>query len=419
MDRIPALSAVSPYQENMNWLASNSGQQLDRPKAMSDFMARYQFIRYAQETYARTSAKGIASILSAAKDVQQAASSLLDKSDSAFGKREAESDSPAVTAEAASGAERRSYRVQVDSVAEAQVNSGASFVPSSTTSIRSGWNELDIRTDTRTTRVSFWVNAGDTHGQALTRMRQAINGSDGGVFARTVTDAKGLISLEITGDHAGAAQGFTVTDVKGNAVSATASHLVEHAAMDAVYRIDGGPSRTSESNRVLLDEGRVAITLRGTTANDRPATVAVKPDRDAVFGQVKELISRYNELQQQFAEAAGYVAPSVGHRIRNALVGASLDDLGIERRADGKLELDERRLGERIDTDYEAVVADIGGSGGFAARLEKMGARLQAAPAESLLDRRNSQFMRYANYLANTELYSQLPSNGRLVNRIF
>lgn len=408
--------AAGSYQ-NYSTLFSYSASRADSDSHHSRMPGKYQFALYANMLYAETAARGIAGILSSARKLQDAAERLrTDHPASAFASREAvSSDRSALRATAANGAERSSFRLQVDAVAAAQRNSGASFVRSGPTALAYGTHQLAIATNGHITNVRYDIRSTDTHEQALTRIKNAINASDSGVTAGIATDADGRIRLELTARETGTEHAFSIHDTNGNAVAVTGIDSIDRHAANAIYRIDGGAPVISQSNDVRLRDGDVNATLLRATAS--PATVQVKYAQADIAEKVKSLVNGYNDLIETTSEAGRFLNPSVMRGISQAFGGLQLDRVGISRNKDGTLALDESKLQDSIASRGPEVERTIGGSGGLAARLDKLAERLAASPAEALLDRRSAEYRRFANYRETLELYTQLPQDGMLLNR--
>ncbi|WP_276355572.1 flagellar filament capping protein FliD [Cohnella caldifontis] len=331
----------------------------------------------------RAAASGLSSVLKGAKDLRASAEDLLDSGGSAFQSREARSsDKTAVAASASDGAKIASYRIKVDQTAAAQVNGGTWLSAASPAAIQGGTNEMKITVGGKTSYVSAFISGSDTNGQALAKIRDAINGAHAGVTARIVNDAKaGTARLELTGDATGAKNAFGVADVTGNAAAAAGIRNVTAAAADAVYSVNGGPIRISSSNTIELEKGKASATLLKPTSQD--AEVRVEPNAQEIVDRVKRLAADYNALRRRMDESGAFLSPSVRRGLDSAVQG--YESIGLRRKADGTLELDESKFKASLESRYDDTRDDVSGRFGLAGKLSSAAGRLEDVPPASLL----------------------------------
>ncbi|MBO9610569.1 MAG: hypothetical protein J7639_31740 [Paenibacillaceae bacterium] len=408
--------AASRYrQDNMLFAHVFGGSNPD--KEHSPMQDRHPFTRQHAPSYAANAAQSIAAILSAAKALDSAAAPLKpDAAVSTFAKREVTSSDPlAVTATARDGAERRTIRLQVEQTAVAQRNSGASFVKLGPTSLLAGPNRFTVeRNGGSTVTIECFIREGDTHEQALTRMKRAINAAKSGINAVIRTDDTDRIRLAVAAEATGTGQAFRLRDESGNAVGTTGIAAVDALAANARYRLDGGGPITTESNEIALEQGEIVALLVVPTSG--PVTLQVRSAHATIVQDIVALGAAYNQLAVAFAAAEGIAAPQLNRMLAQTLDAGALEPLGLIPRSDGSLDADRGKLHAAAVGRVAELERTIGA---WAGKLSRIALRLLASTGEALLDRGNAEYRRYVNYRPSMSLYSQLPFDGILLNRFF
>ncbi|MDB5055296.1 MAG: hypothetical protein JWM44_3346 [Bacilli bacterium] len=413
MVAINSTNALNSYQNY------NSFFSLAKTPKNSDSSNKLTFSSYASALFAKTAATGLAAILNSANQLNSTVASLRNVGTSSLlSNRISSSDPFSIKAVATKETNLPSTKISVQSLAAAQKNSGASFAAFSPTTFQSGKQQFSITMGNKTTQISFFSNNTDIYKTSLSKMRDAINASDSGVSAKLVTNPiTSRIHLDITGNEPGTNHSFSLADTNGNAVGATKSNSVTASASDAAYRLDGGTQLTSSTNEIKLDHGNITVTLLKTTSQD--VTLSPKPDANAIVKQTKQLVDDYNTLHAAITDQSGYLNSNVKKNLESALNSYALDTLGISKKSDGTLSLNENKLKDSIQTNFDQVSQSLGGFNGIATKLSKATERLQASPSEALLNVNNSEYKRYSNYQFNQQFYSQLPTSGLLLNRFF
>ncbi len=209
----------------------------------------------------------------------------------------------AVRAEGVAGSSRTrsaTFVVAVSRLARAQVNEGAVLSAAAVNAFQAGNNTFTVAVGSGApTSIAFVNDSTDTNAEALERLAAAINQADAGVSAAVVADEQaGTVRLDVTAAATGTGGAFTLTDVGGNVVAASATGSTTTEAADAAFVVNGVPRR-SASNTVLIDAGRVRLTLAAETgpgtADDVGAVVSVRPD--ATSAAVLELARSVNGLR--------------------------------------------------------------------------------------------------------------------------
>jgi len=368
------------------------------------------------EQYIKTAATGIANFLKSAQKLQASAQQLLQKDQSAFQARTAESsDSKKVTAAASAGAANKAYDVKVHAIATSQKNSGAFLSKTDPSVVSKGANQFNLTIGGKTTKISAVISDNDTNDQALTKLKDAVNAAKTGVTASIVTDEQtGKKKLELSSDKTGTGQAFEVEDVTGNAMSATGVQQATEQASDASYSVNGGATQTSQSNTIELEKGKVTATL--AAASSEAVTVRIKPDEDRILSQVKDLVSGYNTMHARLKEAGGVMNSSVRKSMESIVDSSTYERIGIHRNGDGTLKLDDEQFKKSLSSNFEQTSKAISGSYGLADRLSSAAARYNEIPASSLMNAKARQVQQYAMYQSTMFMAMPTQASGWLVN---
>ncbi len=320
-----------------------------------------------------------------------------------FNQRSASSsNTDAVTASATATAAPGSFNVNVNSLATAQSLASGSFA-SLTDAVGEG--ELTIRFGTvqatppdssPQTFDSFSVNSDratatisiDSSNNTLQGVRDAINEADIGVSAAIVDDGSGF-RLLLSATETGAANALEIqvsdtgdgSDIDASGLSrlafnSGANNLTQTAAAsDASFSING-LALTSASNSVENVIDGVDLNLREITEN--PVTVSVSNNEGAVRSAIEGFVASFNNFATvsnnltAFDAEAGtagalqgdFSARSIITQVRNALGRSAegfdgpfstLAELGITTQADGTLAINESRLNDALESNFDSV----------------------------------------------------------------
>ena len=193
-----------------------------------------------------------------------------------YGQRSASVSNPnALAVSVKNNASPASYRIGVSQLATAQINTGKSLAKGNAADggFTAGINRFSIQTGNGSRFLSVDVKAGDTNSDVLNKMADKINFAQAGVTAKTVTDDKGASRLMITANKTGSMQEFSLKDVSGNAVAVAGANQVSTAATNAAYTVNG-IKRSSQSNVIALDNGKVEMTLKKVTDSQETAKIS-------------------------------------------------------------------------------------------------------------------------------------------------
>lgn len=379
------------------------------------------FAKCANLPYAEEAARSIASIVTSAKLVRDALEEVRSGNPfSALWKRTVvSSDEAAATASARYGTQPQSATVRVLRLAQKQVNSGPAFLKTSPATVPPGFHRFFVRVGERMKELEVYIYASDTNESALQRIRNALNSCGLGITAWLLAgEQPNMIRLEVQSRETGAAHAFSIADMSGSAVSATGIHLTDQQAADAQYQVNDGPVLRSSVNTVELKREGLTVVFRKTAPDGVRFTVLF--DAERLVERIQRLTDRINGMKTAAEQADGCIDPAIARSLHRALAAANMEPLGLSLQADGFLALDAAALRERIEHSFTDVARSLeDGPATLPGQLGKLLARLESAPAEALLDRSRSDFMRYANYSPTMERYSQLPFHGVLLNYRF
>ncbi len=283
------------------------------------------------------------------------------------------------------------YSVEVINLAAAQRLRSIGF-GDVTTAIGTG--TLAITVNGQTANIVI-----DPAASSLNDIRDAINGSaDNPGVRATIVKASDGAHLILSATETGAAKAITVAVSGGDgglapfayAPGAPSNPLLQlQAAADANVVIDGFPVSSSGNT---ISEAIDGLTINlvsakpGTTVN-----VSVDYNPEGAKSSVAGFVTAYNKLIDTVTELTRYnadtrdAAPLLGDAtvrgIRDQLrreisqslgSGAftSLAAIGVTTQTTGKLAVDATKLGNAIDTDFDAVGAVFAGTTGLATRLD-------------------------------------------------
>ena len=244
--------------------------------------------------------------------------------------------------------------VRIDQTAAGQQNEGARMASDAAYEGTQGTNTIAIDMGGRTTEISVDVADGQTNQEALQRMADAINNTSNLDIRATVeTNAEtntSILRLESTVTGSGEQSSFTVRDVTGEMASQTGANEVSREGRDAVYSVNGGETRTSQSNTVNLGNGVSATFLQASAE-----TVTIEPTRDTAVARnaIEDMVRNYNNL---FSTAVQNTDDPRAQSLASRLTSTSgtysraLSEVGIEFDSSGRMMIDEDRLNQAQDS---------------------------------------------------------------------
>ncbi len=308
----------------------------------------------------------------------KAADSLFDR------KSVTASDSTTVSGTTAANADVSSYTLNITKLAVAQTNMGLQM-NSGEKSFNTGINSFSIKTGTgQAKNIYVNINENDTNKTGLEKIASAINYAQIGVNANVVNDSKtGTSYLKLTASRTGTDNAFTLSDIAGNAVSASSTATVSAQAQNADYSIDGN-KYTSQENTVSLNNGKVKLTLN--KADSKDIKLQIGTDTNGIIVSINNLVESYNKLSNFSSmnsssfNGAKTLSAELGNIVNSRK--ASLYSIGISVRNDDSLVIDGKKLDQAINTDIYRVKDVLSGSFGIAEKLYNKANEILTAPVK-------------------------------------
>ena len=295
--------------------------------------------------------KYVNNIKSASKNLS---SSLKELSGMAFTKKTPTSSDPDAMTVKYNGNKPESVKqmtVNIEQTAAGQLNEG-SRINANDSFGSSGANKFSINIGGKETEFSVNVAEGDSNSVVQQKMADAINAAGIGVKATVEKDSTGassMLKLESAGIGNNDNNKFTVTDITGDLAKKTGVGQVTREARDAVYSVDGGAKRTSQSNNVDLGNG---LNVTFNKASGKDITISAGKDTSYAKSAVESFVKSYNDL---YAEAAQKTNDPKAQNLATKMVNTSkiyfgsLSSIGIGFDGDGKMTLDTARLDEAAE----------------------------------------------------------------------
>jgi len=193
--------------------------------------------------------------------------------------------------------------VKIIRIASGQANEGSNMNAKAAFDGNAGANRISIEAGGKTTQISVDVKTGDTNKDVQQKMADAINKSGAGVRATVETDTEtnmSTLKLESTTTGSDANKsGFTIKDVTGDLIAKTGADAVARGGQDAIFSVDGGPARTSQSNNVYIGNG---VTATLNKASEETAKITWGRETSVTKSYVEDLVKSYNNLYSVAAE---------------------------------------------------------------------------------------------------------------------
>jgi len=246
-----------------------------------------------------------------------------------------------------------SMSVKIDQTAAAQRNEGTSLTSKDTYAGTTGKNEFSVQVGSKTTNLSVNVSATDTNRDVQQKMAEAINNAGIGVKASVVTDSltnSSLLRIESTTTGTDPKNSFTVSDISGDMVENIGANEVKQEGRDAIYSVNGGPERTSQSNTVYLGNGVNATFLK---ASEDDITISKSKDMGYAIGQVEKMVSSYNSLFSESAQRLDdHKSQNLASRMLNTskTYKSSLSNIGVDFDSSGRMTIDKEKLNKAAES---------------------------------------------------------------------
>jgi len=263
------------------------------------------------------------------------------------------------------------YDIEVHSLATSQVNMGK-FLPKDSRDIPPTDYTFDVSVNGQGYEFQYSIREGDNNFDIQNRLSRLINNSNIGLKASVEEDDSGNSALRIESEQIGIRNSdkskiFNIADIGtglgNNSVDYLGIDKVVREAQNAFFSINGEEAEAG-SNSFVLDNN-YEITLNGVSPEEGiSAKIGVKPDTEAAFENISNLIRGYNRFIQsmmQYQSTQAGSATLVGEmRGIAGLYSEQIERLGISVDAKGLMKVDESRLESAIvEEDAETTVSSL------------------------------------------------------------
>jgi len=270
-----------------------------------------------------------------------------------------------------------SMNVRIDQIATGQANEGARMNAEAAFEGSRGANQFSIEMGGRTTRISVDVREGDTNQEVQQRMADAINRSGAGVRATVQVDSEtntSMLRLESTTTGSNPRNSFTVTDNTGDLVARTGANDMAREGQDAIFRVNNGPQRTSQSNTVFIGNG---VTATFNSASEQAATITWGRDSNVTRSSVENLVRSYNDL---FSAAAERTQDPRAQNLASRMLSItgtfanSLSSIGIGIDTSGRMTINSERMDRAAESGRldQFFTENRGRNFGFTNQLDRL-----------------------------------------------
>lgn len=309
----------------------------------------------------------------------------MDELDELLTKAVSSTDTTVATASATSAAISGSYTLEVNQLALSDKQTHEGFVDENTTAVHSGPGNATFSYDYAGESYSVTVAAGTT----LAGLAAAINNDvdNPGVTATILNDGSGTDAyhLVLTGETGAINE---ITNISETLDNFTNVFTETQTAQDAQIRVDGYPSAP---DWILSSTNEVTDVISGVTLNllsanpDETIAISITEETDAVKDKIQEFVDAYNEIislinlntryeESQEGEEEGTAGPLFGDSrvvgIKNNLqtiiaslipgiqdnaLYQSLSEIGVKSGTGGLLSIDDSKLSDALEDDFDAV----------------------------------------------------------------
>lgn len=298
---------------------------------------------------------------------------------SVFNDRTAKSsDSSVLTATAWDGylpgtvATEATYDISVSQLAQGQENTSATLAGSDESVVDAGINVFSFIIDELDYELTITVAADATNGDILYEISRVINEKVSGVAAE-IAENDGALNMTLTSDATGTAASFSVSDITGNAVAATAMDTITTEASDAVYSVNE-EEFASATNSVYLDNAAVQANFYGVG----DVTLDVGPNETSVYNAVTSLAYGINSFIDFYNSNSDYLREDLLVSFNSIIADQEtyLESIGITVGNEGFVQINEYALTNAINQNPLAVEDIFASFDGLAEKISSYTTRV-------------------------------------------
>jgi flagellar hook-associated protein 2 len=257
------------------------------------------------------------------------------------------------------------------------MNEGARLTANAAYEGNSGVNRIAIETRGETTQISVNVREGDTNRDVQQRMADAINNAGIGIRASVETNSEtnaSMLRLESTTTGSDPRSSFTISDVSGDLVAQTGAADMARGGQDAIYSVNGGAERRSQSNTVFIGNG---VTATFNSASEEAVRITWGRDTSVDRSAIEDMVSSYNSL---FSAAAERTSDPRAQNLASRMLGVSrtysnsLSNIGIGFDSSGRMTIDSKRMDQAEESGRlsQFFTQDQGRNFGFTNQLGRL-----------------------------------------------
>ena len=263
-------------------------------------------------------------------------------------------------------------RIDVSQIAQAQANHGY-VLDAEDSALNSGGFVFAVESGGRSHTFTVNVLDSDDNESIQRRMAQAINNSGLGVRAtvETVTNedtGETTSALNLNAAQTGTNSAFSVTDVTGNLAGTMGITTANQEARNAVFSLNNGANRTSQTNQISLAAG-VTATLGGVGRTE----MTFRQDTAQTTSAITELVNSINSALNNTRSADGRGSERFISDIQgmNRTFANQLGRVGVTVGNDGRLSINQDRLNTAAQNgSLERVLGD---NSAFMNRVQRIG----------------------------------------------
>ena len=273
--------------------------------------------------------------------------------------------------------------VKIDQLAAGQQNEGTKMNSAAAYEGSTGTNQFSIETGGKTTQLSINVSAGDSNQKVQQKMADAINNAGIGVKATVETDTKNntsALKTESVKTGSDTKNGFAIKDDKGGLVAQTGANTVTQKGQDAIYSVNGGASRTSQTNTVDMGNG-ISATFK--KASEDAVTISKGQNLDSAKSAVESMVKSFNDL---FSTAAERTGDPKSQRLASSMTNissvyaSSLSNIGIGFDNSGKMTINTQKMDQASENGALEKFFSSGSRNGFASQLGRLADNVSRNP---------------------------------------
>jgi len=272
-------------------------------------------------------------------------------------------------------------KVKIDQVAAGQLNEGESVISKDTYEGDKGTVKFSVETGGKKVELSINISASDSNVNVQQKMANAINSAGLGLKAtvqNNVATNSSVLRIESTNTGTDAKNSFVLRDITGDLVARTGANSIASAGQDAIYSVNGGPAKTSQTNTVNLGNG-LSATFKA--ASEDAVTISRGKDTDYAKKTVNDMVKSFNSL---FSAAAGNVNDPKAQNLASRMINVSsaysksLSDIGIGFDNSGRMTIDSERLNKAAESGRleQFFTESSGRNFGFSASLGRLASQV-------------------------------------------